>query len=488
MTSSTVLPPPDDFLRKMQGLLSPEAYGRFLAAYDQPSHTGLRVNTLKVTAADFTSMSPFPLTPAGEFEPAAFTTGADERPGRHPYHDAGLYYLQEPSAMVAAALLDPQPGELVLDIAAAPGGKATHLCSLLNRDAAAGAGPVLRRTLDSPGLLVANDVVRSRATILAGNLTRWGAANTLTTAAEPARLAEQFGPVFDRVLVDAPCSGEGMFRRQGGFEWSERMVLACAQRQESLLATAAELVRPGGHLLYATCTFSPEENEQTIARFLNDHVEYRLVDPPRFAGFGRGRPEWTGDEARPELARAVRLWPQEFPGEGHFLALLRREGDTAETAGAALRPFPIRPPSPPELAHWRAFAAETLVLDVPTDRLHAAGGRLYLLPARRPDTGGLHLVRYGLLLGELRPGYFRPSHELALALDATDAQHNINWSPHDGRLAGYFAGEDVVDPGPNGRLLVTVDGFGLGWAKRVDGRLKNHYPRPLRRRLGGEPG
>lgn len=163
-------------------------------------------------------------------------------------------------------------------------------------------------------------------------------------------------------------------------------------------------------------------------------------------------------------------------------------GTRLRRRGRRFVPSRFRPPSPPELAHWRAFAAETLVLDVPTDRLHAAGGRLYLLPARRPDTGGLHLVRYGLLLGELRPGYFRPSHELALALDATDAQHNINWSPHDGRLAGYFAGEDVVDPGPNGRLLVTVDGFGLGWAKRVDGRLKNHYPRPLRRRLGGEPG
>jgi 16S rRNA C967 or C1407 C5-methylase (RsmB/RsmF family)/NOL1/NOP2/fmu family ribosome biogenesis protein len=488
MTSSTTLPPPDDFLRKMQALLSPEMYGRFLAAYDQPPHTGLRVNTLKVTAADFTSMSLFPLTPAGEFEPAAFMTTADERPGRHPYHDAGLYYLQEPSAMVAAALLDPQPGELVLDIAAAPGGKATHLLSLLNRDAVAGRGSVLRHTLDSPGLLVANDIVRNRAAILAGNLARWGAANTLTTAAEPARLAEQFGPVFDRVLVDAPCSGEGMFRRQGGFEWSERMVLACAQRQSSLLMTAAELVRPGGRLLYATCTFSPEENEQTIAHFLNDHAEYRLLDPPRFAGFGRGRPEWAGNAKRPELARAVRLWPQEFPGEGHFLALLQRESTTAETPGPELRPFPIRPPSPPELAHWRAFVEETLALDIPSDRLHAAGGRLYLLPARRPDTGGLHLVRYGLLLGELRPGYFRPGHELALALDDAGTQRNINWTPDDGRLAAYVAGEDMADPGPNGWLLVTVDGFGLGWSKRVDGRLKNHYPRPLRRRLGSEPG
>lgn len=469
----------------MQRLLTPEEYSRFLAGYHRPAHTGLRANTLKVSVADFTSMSPFPLTPGGAFDPAAFTTPPDERPGRHPYHDAGLYYLQEPSAMVAAALLAPEPGDLVLDIAAAPGGKATHLSGLLNRDAAAGPGSALQRTFDSDGLLVANDLVRKRASILAENLARWGAANSLITAAEPDHLATHFGPVFDRVLVDAPCSGEGMFRRQGGFEWSERMVLACAQRQSSLLATAATLVRPGGRLLYATCTFSPEENEGTIARFMEDHREYELVDPPRYAGFGRGRPEWVGgDQPRPELERAVRLWPQDFPGEGHFLALLRRSADAPGTT-AHTRPYAIRPAAAAELAQWRAFAEETLLLDVPGDRLHAAGGRLYLIPARRPDTGRLGLVRYGVLLGELRPGYFRPSVELALGLTAAEASRAVSWSPDDDRLAHYLEGADVDDDdrGPNGWTLVTVDGFGLGWAKRVDGRLKNHYPRGRRRSL-----
>lgn len=477
--------PPDDFLQKMRALLPPNEYGRFLAAYTQPAHIGLRVNTLKLSATDFSSMSPFPLTPAGGFDPAAFTTPPDERPGRHPYHDAGLYYLQEPSAMVAASLLAPQPGELVLDIAAAPGGKATHLSSLLNRDAAADVGSVLRRTLPSEGLLVANDLVRNRATILAENLARWGAANSLVTAAEPERLAEQFGPIFDRVLVDAPCSGEGMFRRQGAFEWSERMVIACAQRQSSLLATATGLVRPGGWLLYATCTFSPEENEGTIARFLEDHPGYDLIDPPRFAGFGRGRPHWAGEVPRPDLSRAVRLWPQDFAGEGHFLALLQRS-DADDDPTPRPRPFAIRPPGAAELAHWRAFTADTLALELPEDRLHAAGGRLYLLPARRPDTGRLSLVRYGVVLGELRPGYFRPSVELALALTAADVDRAIRWSPEDKRLAAYAQGADSDDPDGrgNGWQLITVDGFGLGWAKRVDGRLKNHYPRRLWRSFG----
>ncbi len=469
----------------MQILMGPAEYAHFLAGYNQPFHSGLRVNTLKIPAVDFTSISPFPLSPAGEFEPDAFTTTPDERPGKHPYHDAGLYYVQEPSAMVAAALLAPRPGELVLDIAAAPGGKATHLSSLLNRDAAAGEGSVLRRTLHSRGLLVANDVVRNRATILAENLARWGAANQLVTADEPARLAAQFGPIFDRVLVDAPCSGEGMFRRQGGFDWSERIVLACAQRQVNLLETAAGLVRPGGRLLYATCTFSPEEDEHIIGRFLATHPDYEIIDPPRFTGFERGRPEWAAEYSGEELSRAVRLWPHLFPGEGHFLALLQRAGQSDSAGARPHTPFAIHSPSREALAHWRAFAEDALAITLPEERLHAAGGRLYLIPATRPTTTGLRLVRYGILLGELRSGYFRPSADLALALNAADATGAISWNPDNNRLQRYLAGVDVPDPGPNGWLLVTVDGYGLGWAKRVDGRLKNHFPRHLRRSSAG---
>lgn len=476
--------PPPAFLEKLQALLPSGEYAEFLASYEQSPRAGLRVNTLKLSAADFSTLSPFPLTPAGDYEPAAFELSSEDRPGRHPYHDAGLYYLQEPSAMVAASLLAPQPGEWLLDIAAAPGGKATHLSSLLNRDAAAGAGSVLSRTARSEGLLVANDIVRNRATILAGTLARWGAANQLVTADEPERLAAHFGAVFDRVLVDAPCSGEGMFRRHGEIEWSERMVMACATRQESLLATAAQLVRPGGRLLYATCTFSPEENESVIGRFLTQHPDYELVDPPRYEGFDHGRPEWiSGEPANTDLARAVRLWPHKFAGEGHFLALLQRSGSQDSGNHRRLSSFAIRGPSREELGQWREFAADALTLELPEERLHAAGGRLYLIPASHPDTGRLHLVRYGIVLGELRSGYFRPSADLALALTTADTARSVAWPPDDTRLAGYMAGEDIADEGPNGWLLVGVDGFGLGWAKRVNGRLKNHYPRHARRPL-----
>lgn len=272
-----------------------------------------------------------------------------------------------------------------------------------------------------------------------------------------------------------------MFRRQGGFEWSERMVLACAQRQEGILETAAALVRPGGYLLYATCTFSPEENEGVIGSFLAEQPEFDLTQVPQVAGFAPGHPEWSLDHPNPKLSRTVRLWPHRFAGEGHFLALLQRQAGTADRELPRLKDFTIRQPSRAELALWLDFAQDTLALDLPKDRLHAAGGRLYLLPERHPDSGGLRLVRYGVPLGELRAGYFRPAADLALALDRTGVKDSVSWAAEVDRLQAYIAGEDVEDSGPNGWVLVCVERFGLGWAKRVNGRLKNHYPRHARR-------
>lgn len=476
--------PPADFLAKMQALLPTGEYDAFVAAYDRPPRVGLRVNTLKISVADFSSIAPFPLAPLGAWEPAAFTVPDDTRPGRHPYHDAGLYYLQDPSAMVAAALLAPRPGELVLDLAAAPGGKATHLAALLNGPGGGAPASALRRTLDATGLLVANDVHAGRARLLAENLARWGAVNVVVTQDEPERLAAALGPVFDRVLLDAPCSGEGMFRRQEGIEWSEAIVAACARRQRGILAGAPDLVRPGGRLLYATCTFSPEEDEGVIAAFLAGAPAFALAEPPRFPGFDRGRPEWveTSGKTAAQLARAVRLWPHRFPGEGHFLALMERDGDEAgEPAGA----FPRRPPSANEERLWAAFADEALSLELPAGRLHVHANRLYLLPRRAPAVGRAHLLRYGLLLGEFRPSRFVPAHDLALSLNAADAASAVSWPADDPRLRAYLSGADLpaaeLPAAPNGWTLVAVDGFGLGWGKRAGGRLKNHYPHPLRR-------
>lgn len=457
---------PAAFLQKMQRLLGNE-YAAFAASFAEPVQVGLRVNTLKLTAADFSKISPFRLTPVGAYAPAGFLVSDNGRPGGHPYHAAGLCYLQEPAAMAVAGLLAPQPGEWVLDLAAAPGGKATHLAALMQ----------------DTGLLVANDVSRSRARILAENLERWGTRHTLITNDTPQRLAEQFGSAFDRVLLDAPCSGEGLFRRQGPFEWSDDMVAACARRQSGILDDAARLVRPGGLLAYATCTFAPEENERVIGQFLTENLAFELLDPPRFTGFAPGRPDWVRDESMPEdvrtqLARAVRLWPQRFAGEGHFIALLRRRD--AATRPKRLFGFDRFRASREAVRVWGEFVTAFLAAGLAEEQMVEVNGRLYLLPLDAPDTGSLRLVRYGLLLGEARKGHFRPAHTLALALRPSDVVLHVDWPADGAEIAAYLAGRDLPAPGPDGWTLVTMDGFALGWGKRVNGRLKNHYPRGLR--------
>ena len=450
-------------MAKMAGLLG-EEFPQFAQSYSEETAVGLRVNTLKLSATDFSTLSPFALKAAGQHEPNGFLVTDDSRPGSHPYHAAGLYYLQEPSAMVVGGLVDAQPGELVLDLAAAPGGKATHLAA----------------QMQGKGLLVANDVHTGRARLLAENLERWAATNTLITSAEPEHLAAQFGPIFDRVLVDAPCSGEGMFRKQGPFEWSEGIVLACSRRQTAVLDTAAQLVKPGGRLVYATCTFSPEEDEAVIAQFLREFPQFALIDPPRFAGFGNGRPSWVDPSlANDNLQKCVRLWPHQFPGEGHFVAVMQQiEHDKPQ---GFWKPLGFTPPGKKELAVWRAFADEVLQAKFDEERLLLANGRLYLLPELALETGKLHLIRYGLLLGEIRKGYFRPDHALALALQPDDAADVANFAADSDEIAAYWQGLDFPSAGPDGWLLVLVDGFALGWGKRVNGRLKNHYPRGLRR-------
>jgi NOL1/NOP2/sun family putative RNA methylase len=447
----------------MSRLLGAE-FPAFAQSYAEPPQVGLRVNTLKISPVDFSSKSPFALKPVGEYEPAGFRVAPEAQPGRHPYHAAGLYYLQEPAAMAAAALLRPQPGDWVLDLAAAPGGKTTHLVSLMGDE----------------GLLVANDVHTGRARILAENLERWGARNTLILNNEPGHLAAKFGPIFDKVLLDAPCSGEGMFRKQGAFAWSEGIVAACARRQSAILHEAAHLVRPGGVLAYATCTFSPEEDEQVVAQFLAGRPDFRLVDAPRYDGFAAGRPEWADGMA--EVAGAVRLWPHRFAGEGHFVALLQKEG-------GGERPFPTKnaarstKPDGAARALWRAFAREHLGEDWDEGRLGVGNGRyLELLPPHTLDTAGLRIVRHGLRLGELGKGQFKPAHALALALRAGDVQGALDFAADAPEIRAYLAGQPLPIAGEAAATwrLICLDGFGLGWGKQIKQRVQNHYPPSLR--------
>lgn len=443
----------------MRELLGDE-FAAFAASFDEPRRIGLRLNTLKTSVADFNSKHTFTLSPVGSHEPAGFRLDDPAaQPGKHPFHDAGVYYLQEPAAMVVGSVVDPQPGEWVLDLAAAPGGKTTHLAAQLG---------------DS-GLLVANDIDHSRAQILAQNMERWGSRHTLLTNATPSQLADQFGSIFDRVLVDAPCSGEGLFRRMGSFAWSETNVVACAHRQSHILDDAARLLRPGGRLIYATCTFSPEENEGVIAQFLAAHPDFALEPTPPITGAAAGQPGWVN--SRYPLNQALRLWPHRFPGEGHFIARLQK-GGSGSVNYALFRPRASREAR----MLWAGFVATQLGdLGYGEAQLHEANGRLYLIPPAAPATGSLQLVRYGLLLGDLRRSHFRPAHTLALALKPAERGQTADFAPNDPQLARYLAGEDVEWAGTSGWVLVTVAGFGLGWGKGGNGRLKNHYPRGLRR-------
>jgi len=453
----TQIPLPPVFLQRMRGFLGAEfpAFEQSLAA--EPI-SGLRVNTLKLSVEAFRSLAPFLLEQPVPWCPAAFVAGPGEW-GRHPQHLAGLYYLQDPSAMSPAELLSPQPGERILDLSAAPGGKTTHLAALMG----------------GHGLLVANDIKDKRVGHLIQNVDRWGASNVVVTNETPERLADHFGAFFDRVLVDAPCSGEGMFRKDGGAraDWSPEMVTGCALRQTNILRVAAKLVKPGGFLLYSTCTFAPEEDEGAVASLLSDFTVREL---PLFPGFMRGAPDWLG--ANEQLRGAVRLFPHRLQGEGHFACLLQKNDHRAaerySTARSARRGKQENPaPGKQALALWRDFAAETLSAALPEERLALRGDRLYLLPEDSPSLDGLRVPRPGVWLGTFKIGRFEPAHPLALLAPASKT---LPLKADSAELAGYLRGENIPSSAA-GWTVVSVDGFGLGWGKGVQGLLKNHYPR-----------
>jgi len=461
-----VLPP--RFVDRMQAFLGPEEFAAYQAALARPPQVGLRVNTLKISVDEFRARAPFALEPV-PWCPAGFRVVDGSRPGKHPYHAAGLYYVQDPSAMAPAAILDPQPGERVLDLAAAPGGKTTHLAARMN----------------GQGLLVANDVQPKRVHEMTNNLDRWGATHILVTQESPARLARRWPAFFDRVLLDAPCSGEGMFRKDPAARriWSPKHIQRCARLQSTLLRDAARLVRPGGYLLYSTCTFAPEENEGVVARFLDAHPDFRVEPIPQRPGFDRGRPEWLHPPGPEALRGTVRLWPHKTMGEGHFVALLRR----AATLPPAEPPRRLPPqPLPAEARRrWRAFVDEMFAGPAPVadERLALLGNRLYAVPDLTPDWRGIKVTRFGWWLGTLKTRRFEPAHALALALTADQVLPERRWdlSADDPRVRAYLHGEPVPSPGPEGWTLVTVDGFPLGWGKRVAGVLKSKAPRWLRR-------
>ena len=439
---------PPGFLTRMQQLLGDE-YDDFLAAYDRPLQKGLRLGQ-KAEGRQFNlpfGVSPVPWAAGG------FSYDPETRPGKHPYHEAGLYYLQEPSAMAPAALLSPRPGERVLDLCAAPGGKSTQIAAAMN----------------GQGLLVSNEIHPKRAKILSRNIERMGIANALVLNMHPEDLSTRFPGFFDRIMVDAPCSGEGMFRKEAAAvsDWSPETVAMCAARQKEILRSAAQMLRPGGVLCYSTCTFAPEENEGVMGWFLMEHPDFVPMDI-RTPWFSAARPDWA-EPYDGRLAKGFRLWPHKLGGEGHFVMVLQKTGDgPCPSVGA---PSGLKPPQ--ELEYF----LREMDITLPEGALLRFGQSLYLLPPDTPELDGLKVLRPGLELGVLRKGRFEPAHALALWLRTCASTVNL---PADSEEVMNYLHGQVLPGSQTGWTLVTVDGLSLGWVKGSGGQLKNHFPKGLR--------
>lgn len=502
---------PIKFLEKMKQLLQNE-FDDFMFSYEAPRVYGLRINPLKINVDEWREISPMKnrVRPIPWAKDGLYYTEED-RPGRHPHYHAGLYYIQEPSAMLPVELLDVQPGHRVLDLCAAPGGKTTQIAGKLMGE----------------GVIVSNDNAFERTKALAKNIELAGVRNAVITNEEPAKLAEVFEEWFDRILVDAPCSGEGMFRKDENMaaNWEKHSVVKCSIMQRDILQHAAAMLAPGGRLVYSTCTFSPEENESQIAAFLAEHPEFYIepVHPP--GGISQGRADWIdediaaklGTDRAVSLSGTVRLWPHLLEGEGHYAAVIRRRGErgaeaslrvsaartSSEMTSLKKKPAKLRGTTAKEQRKlavveadpkevWQAFAEKELKLDhSELGEPIAFGSIVYLQPREMPSLDGLKVVRAGWLVGEAKKGRFAPAQSLAMALKREEAVRSVNWSSNAEETNRYLKGETLFinqdeialaeGAVPKGYVLVCADGYPIGWAKYVDGMLKNELAAGWRR-------
>ena len=462
---------PSAFLTRMQEMLG-EEYEAFLQSYESGHYQSLRLNPRKTDREEFTEKSPFHLTPVA-WEKNGFYYSEEDTPGKHPYHEAGVYYIQEASAMAPVGYLDVQPGDYVLDLCAAPGGKSTQIGA----------------AMQGKGILICNEIHPARAKILSENIERMGIANAVVTNETPQRLAEHFSEYFTRIMVDAPCSGEGMFRKneEACEQWSTQNVELCANRQDEILDCAASMLAGGGRLVYSTCTFAPAEDEGSIGRFLKRHPEFYVEEVPLAEGMSHGLGE---------LSATIRLWPHKLRGEGHYVAVLRKEGTLADGGSGLLKngyengiTAGDSKGAAAGIPEYLAFAGETFAGDALEKyagrecRYLKFGEQLYRIQEGMPSVKGLKVLRPGLHLGTAKKGRFEPSHALALTLHAADVLHTMDL-PSDGReIRGYLNGETFPAQGEKGWYLITVDGYSTGWGKLAGGIMKNHYPKGLRKRL-----
>lgn len=479
----TVLP--EAFAERMQRLLGSE-YESFAASYERERQYGLRRNPLKGSEEEFGKAIPFPLEKIpwareGYYYEAGF------RPGRHLLHEAGAYYIQEPSAMAVAEALSPKPGERILDLCAAPGGKSTQIAG----------------RMQGQGLLVSNELIGERARVLSQNVERMGIANCVVCSEKPERMSARFPAFFDRVLVDAPCSGEGMFRKDetAGEEWSPAAVEMCADRQAMILEEAAKMVRPGGVLVYSTCTFSPEENEGTVSAFLHVHEEYYIEETVFEGVFSPGRGDWI-DAPAAGIEHTLRLWPHLIRGEGHYVARLRKRGQRPEETqcfAAKLRKEQVQrfegENAAAEKETWKingdkklcklveGFLRDELGINGTWMARHPGrivkfGDQIYLVPEEMPSLDGMKVLRPGLHLLTEKKNRFEPAHALSGTLHGRDTEKYRALTEEE--AAAYLRGESLCCKEERGWTALFYEGYSLGFGKASGGQMKNHYPKGLR--------
>ena len=459
---------PIEFEKKMKAFLGNE-WDDFLYSYDNNRFQALRFNTLKVQSPEERMRILKTLKISSDKKVSwaneAYYFDENVRPGKHPYHEMGLYYIQEPSAMSAAALLAPKPGMRVLDLCAAPGGKSTQLATYLG---------------DS-GLLVSNEINTQRSRILSQNIERMEIKNAIVTNEDSFVLASHFPGFFNAIQVDAPCSGEGMFRKlpEAIEQWSMENVAICAERQKEILDNAAVMLKPGGTIVYSTCTFSKEENEDVIEYFLERHPDFTLEEMERF-------------------------WPHKVDGEGHFVAKLVRRGcvdtdlkadrKTKKNKNSKNRKNETKSALTKEnMKLLSEFLDETISENmaawIKNSRLVMFGEQLYRLPDMEVDIKGLKVQRAGLHIGEFKKQRFEPSHSLALALKLNDAKNVVKLTCDNPQTIGFFNGQSVMLSDEQaaeckkGWALVCVDGYPAGWGKVNGAQVKNHYPKGLRNKI-----
>jgi NOL1/NOP2/sun family putative RNA methylase len=464
---------PSAFVDKMRVLLQNE-FPAFLASYADPRYYGLRINTLKVSVDQFRMLSPFSLTEIPWLK-EGFYYDEGERPGKHAYYNAGLYYIQEPSAMAPVELLDIQLGDKVLDLCAAPGGKSTQIAAKLQQT----------------GVLVVNDNHNDRVKPLVKNLELFGVRNAVVLNELPHRMVHVFKEYFDKILVDAPCSGEGMFRKEEEMvkQWDLHSPEKYAAMQREILKNAAQMLANGGRLVYSTCTFSPEENEVIIAEFIEGNPDFYVVPVGAELGFSSGRSDWISggvndlsEETIKMMGGTARLWPHLIKGEGHYAAVLERRSE--KSAEKAMNASVNR--STVDLSPWRQFNLEQLDLEISGVEI-MFGEHLYLMPQGLPNLDGVKVIKPGWYIGAVRKNRFEPAHALALGLRAEEAVRVLPLSSTGDEAARYLKGETLMieqqrihrkhsEVALKGHCLVCIDGFPVGWGKWQEGMIKNEYP------------